>query len=127
MSSVYLDKALMRIALNNLLTNAIKYNRPGGQVTLEASESAHSIEIRVIDEGYGISDEDQLKIFDKFFRSEDDNIRQQTGHGLGLSLVQQIMQIHQAELSVNSSPGKGSTFEIRLDKNNDLFTGKSSS
>ena len=116
MSAINLDKALMRIAINNLLTNAIKYNKPGGLVTLEANETAHSIEIRVIDEGYGISEHDQDHIFEKFYRSEDDHIRQQTGHGLGLSLTHQIVQIHQGEITVTSTPGQGSVFQITLDK-----------
>ena len=116
MSSIQLDKALMRIAINNLLTNAIKYNKQDGTVTLEAKETDQFIEISVIDDGFGISEEDQLHIFDKFFRSEDDNIRQQTGHGLGLSLTHQIIQIHQGQLSVHSNIGQGSVFQIKLDK-----------
>ncbi len=114
--ALFIDKALMRIAINNLLTNAIKYNKPGGQIKMEVVESSHFIDIRVSDEGYGISEEDQPRLFEKFFRSEDSNIRQQTGHGLGLSLTQQIVQIHQGEISVNSNVGQGSLFQIRLEK-----------
>ncbi len=123
MSASNIDKALMRIAINNLLTNAIKYNKQGGTVTLEARETEHFVEINVIDEGYGISEEDQKLIFDKFFRSEDDNIRRQTGHGLGLSLTQQIIQIHQGEISVNSTLDKGSLFQIKLDKESAQLSG----
>ena len=123
LSSLYIDKPLMRIAINNLLTNAIKYNKPNGLVNMEATESEHYLEITVQDEGYGISEQDQQHIFDKFFRSEDNNIREQTGHGLGLSLTQQIIQIHQGELSVHSTLGKGSTFTIKLDKEMDLVAG----
>lgn len=114
--AMFVDKALMRIAINNLLTNAIKYNKPGGQIKMEVIESSHFIDIRISDEGYGISEQDQPHIFKKFFRSEDNNIRQQTGHGLGLSLTQQIVQIHQGEISVNSTFGQGSLFQIRLEK-----------
>ena len=116
MSSLMIDKALMRIAINNLLTNAIKYNKPEGLVTLQATESTHFVDIRVIDEGYGISEEDQKHIFDKFFRSDDDKVREQTGHGLGLSLTQQIVHIHHGEIMVTSSPGQGSLFQVRLEK-----------
>ncbi|MBC8212995.1 MAG: PAS domain-containing protein [Gammaproteobacteria bacterium] len=123
MSALFIDKALMRIAINNLMTNAIKYNKPGGLVTLEARESEHYIDISVLDEGYGISQQDQQHIFDKFFRSEDNNIREQTGHGLGLSLTQQIVQLHQGELSVKSTLGTGSQFRIRLDKDKDSMAG----
>lgn len=116
MSAVYLDKALFSVAINNLLTNAIKYNRPGGLVTLSAEEDHQHIEIHVTDQGFGISAEDQKHIFDKFFRSDDSHIRQQSGHGLGLSLSQQIVRIHHGEISVESTVGEGSRFTIRLDK-----------
>ncbi len=116
MSMVYIDKDLFRIAVNNLLTNAIKYSRPGGKVGLEASEDDDTIVITVSDEGYGIAEADQKQIFSKFFRSTDDNIRQQTGHGLGLSLARQIVQMHHGDLSCQSELGKGSQFTIRLEK-----------
>jgi len=116
MSMVYIDKDLFRIALNNLLTNAIKYSKPGGKVAMTAAENEDSIEIVVSDEGYGIDAADQKQIFNKFFRSTDDNIRQQTGHGLGLSLARQIVQMHHGELSFTSELGKGSQFTIRLEK-----------
>ncbi len=116
MSAVYIDKALIRIAVNNLMTNAIKYNKPGGSVSLTATESDYYIDITVSDEGYGISAEDQASIFNKFFRSEDPHIREQTGHGLGLSLSSEIVQLHQGELLVSSEPMEGSQFTIRLEK-----------
>jgi PAS domain S-box-containing protein len=116
MSMVYIDKDLFRIAINNLLTNAIKYSKPGGTVSLNASETEDSIEIVVSDEGYGIAESDIKQIFDKFFRSTDDNIRQQTGHGLGLSLARQIVLMHHGDLSCTSEPGKGSQFVIRMEK-----------
>ena len=85
-------------------------------MTLQATESTHFLDIRVIDEGYGISEEDQKHIFEKFFRSDDNNIREQTGHGLGLSLTQQIVHTHHGEIMVTSAPGQGSMFQIRLEK-----------
>jgi PAS domain S-box-containing protein len=116
MSMVYIDKDLFRIAVNNLLTNAIKYSRPGGRVGMSASEDDDSIEIVVSDEGYGIAEADQKQVFNKFFRSADDNIRQQAGHGLGLSLARQIVQMHHGDLSFTSEKDKGSQFVIRLEK-----------
>jgi signal transduction histidine kinase len=116
MSMVYIDKDLFRIAINNLLTNAIKYSKPGGKVSLNASETEDSIEIVVSDEGYGIAESDIKQIFNKFFRSTDDNIRKQTGHGLGLSLARQIVQMHHGDLSCISEPGNGSQFVIRMEK-----------
>ncbi len=116
MSMVYIDKDLFRIAVNNLLTNAIKYSKPGGKVSLSASENEDSIEIVVSDEGYGIAESDIKQIFNKFFRSTDDNVRQQTGHGLGLSLARQIVLMHHGDLTCSSELGKGSRFVIRLEK-----------
>lgn len=116
MSMVYIDKDLFRIAVNNLLTNAIKYSKPGGKVSMSAGETDDNIEIVVTDEGYGIAEGDQKQVFNKFFRSTDDNIRQQTGHGLGLSLARQIVMMHHGDLSLTSELGKGSQFRIRLEK-----------
>ena len=116
MSSAYLDKELLRIAINNLLTNAIKYNRPHGGVTLSVHEDDKAIHIAVKDTGYGIAPEDQERIFDKFYRSNRDEIRQQTGHGLGLSLTRQIVQLHHGDLTLESTLGRGSEFEITLNK-----------
>ncbi len=116
MSMVYIDKDLFRIAINNLLTNAIKYSKPGGRVGMSAAEDENSIEITVSDDGFGIAEEDQQQIFNKFFRSTDDNIRQQVGHGLGLSLARQIVMMHHGDLSFSSELGKGSRFTIKLEK-----------
>lgn len=116
MSMVYIDKDLFRIAVNNLLTNAIKYSKTGGKITMSASETENSIEIVVSDEGYGIAESDIKQVFNKFFRSTDDNIRKQTGHGLGLSLARQIVQMHHGDLTCSSELGKGSQFVIRLEK-----------
>lgn len=116
MSMVYIDKDLFHIALNNLLTNAIKYGKPGGKVKMSAQEDESSIEVIVSDDGLGIAEEDQKQIFNKFFRSADDNVRQQAGHGLGLSLARQIVQMHHGDLSLSSELGKGSRFTIKLEK-----------
>jgi len=116
MSAVNVDKDMLRIAVNNLLTNAIKYNRQGGSVILEAEETAEWVEVRVSDTGVGISAEDQAKIFDKFYRSDDDSIQEQQGHGLGLPLAQQIVRLHHGTLSVSSEPGRGTSFSMRLPK-----------
>lgn len=116
MNSINVDKDLLRIAINNLLTNAIKYNKPDGSVTLSAKEFDDAIEISVSDTGLGISPDDQARIFDKFYRADDDKVREQTGHGLGLSLVQQIVRIHHGKLSVQSEYDNGSTFTIHLEK-----------
>ncbi len=113
---ISVDKDLMRVAINNLLTNAIKYNRPGGAVTLATEETEAQIHIRVRDTGIGIEAEDQARIFEKFFRSEEEGVRKRSGHGLGLALAKEIVHLHHGELSLQSSPGKGSEFTITFNK-----------
>ena len=111
---IAVDKELMRIAVNNLLTNAVKYSDAGGTVTLSAEEHQDVLKISVRDQGIGISQEDQLRIFEKFYRGEGDGVRERLGHGLGLALAQQIVQLHNGTLSVESQLGEGSEFTISL-------------
>lgn len=115
LEAVAIDKDLFRIALNNLLTNAIKYNRPGGSVTLAARNEDNEIVISVRDTGIGIAAADQGRIFDKFYRvSESDAPVKRGGHGLGLYLAAQIVELHHGRMVLDSEPGVGSTFSIHL-------------
>jgi len=115
LEAVAIDKDLFRIALNNLLTNAIKYNRPGGSVLLAARNEEHEIVISVRDTGIGIGPEDRERVFEKFYRaSEKDAKTARGGHGLGLYLAAQIVELHHGRLSVESELGLGSTFSIHL-------------
>ena len=120
-SPVALDKNLMRIAINNLLTNAIKYTDPGGVVSMTAEESEETVRVSVKDNGVGISSEDQQRIFDKFYRSENDAVRKRSGHGLGLSLAREIIQLHHGTLNVTSAQGEGSEFVIEFSKEANLL------
>jgi len=115
LEAVAIDKDLFRIALNNLLTNAIKYNRPGGSVTLAARNEDNDIVISVRDTGIGIAPADQERIFDKFYRvSEAGTATKRGGHGLGLYLAAQIVELHHGRMVVESEPGVGSTFSVHL-------------
>ncbi len=121
LSHMSIDKDLFRIALNNILSNAIKYNRPGGLVTLEAEENDESVILRITDTGVGILPEDQERIFEKFYRSDDDDVTSRSGHGLGLSLAYEIIVLHNGQLRVESEKGKGTTFTIELGKTSNLL------
>jgi PAS domain S-box-containing protein len=115
LDAVTIDKDLFRIALNNLLTNAIKYNREGGSVTLAARNDGHEIVISVRDTGIGIAPADRERIFEKFYRvSESGAPVARGGHGLGLYLAAQIVEMHHGRLVLDSEPGVGSTFSIHL-------------
>lgn len=111
-----LDKNLFRVAINNLLTNAIKYNRENGAVVVSAEANDDSVLIRVKDTGVGITPQDQAHIFDKFYRSDAEEVRSKPGHGLGLSLTKEIIALHQGRIIVNSSPDEGTEFAIVFGK-----------
>jgi heavy metal sensor kinase len=102
-------------ALFNLVDNAIKYTPEGGRVRIAAgrNHSAKKIEIIVEDNGIGIQSEEIDRIFDRFYRV--DKARSQTrGTGLGLSIAREIVKAHEGLISVESTPGEGSTFKITL-------------
>ena len=114
MSPVYVDKDLIRIALTNLLSNAVKYNQEGGTVKLSIAETDDAIQVRVADDGIGISEEEAAKIFDKFYRSSDERVQSIGGHGLGLALARQIIELHHGSLSLDHERDEGAEFIINL-------------
>jgi signal transduction histidine kinase len=111
---VLVDKELLRVALSNLLTNALKYSSEDKPVEIDIEESDEAIRLAVTDQGLGISTEDQARIFDKFYRSANPEAKKKAGHGLGLSIASEIVKLHHGTLSVESELGKGSTFTIEL-------------
>lgn len=119
--NIQLDKDLIRVALNNLLTNAVKYNVEQGSVSFSAEETDDAIIIKITDTGIGIAEKDQQKVFEKFYRSDDDNVTQRNGHGLGLALAKEIIDIHQGQLSLQSTLGKGSVFTLILKKSSSFL------
>jgi signal transduction histidine kinase len=114
MNPVFVDKDLIRIAITNLLSNAVKYNRDDGEVQLAIEETEDAIQIRVADSGIGISEVEETNIFDKFYRSEDERVQAVSGHGLGLALAKQIVELHHGTLSVNRDRDEGTEFIINL-------------
>lgn len=116
LSDIQFDKHLLRVAINNLLTNAVKYNTLGGKVSFKVEENEDNIIFTIKDSGIGIAEKDQSHVFEKFYRSEDDNVTQRSGHGLGLALAKEIVDLHQGKLSMQSTVGEGSVFTIELKK-----------
>jgi two-component system phosphate regulon sensor histidine kinase PhoR len=114
LSSLVMEKDLLRIAVLNILGNAIKYTPDDGSVTFRIEEDEHSIKAEIIDTGYGISEEDLPRIFDKFFRSSDEKVKSHTGNGLGLALSREIIRLHDGKIDVHSIIGQGSHFTIIL-------------
>lgn len=100
--------------LTNLLSNAWKYTPEGGCLTVRARQEGDFLRVEVVDTGIGIREEDQKHLFSQFFRSEDPQVREQPGWGLGLHVTQQLVRLQGGEIGVQSTPGKGSTFWFTL-------------
>ncbi|MEO5928550.1 MAG: heavy metal sensor histidine kinase [Candidatus Kapaibacterium sp.] len=108
------DRAKLYQIFLNLVDNAIKYTPEGGMISIAVHPDGEFAEIRVRDTGIGISPEHRKKIFDRFYRVDKARSREIGGAGLGLSIVQWIVEIHGGTISVESEPGQGSTFIVRL-------------
>jgi two-component system phosphate regulon sensor histidine kinase PhoR len=101
-------------ALVNLLDNAVKFNREGGEVAVQAAVGGNQVEISVSDTGIGIPAEDVPRIFERFYRVDKARSREIGGTGLGLSIVRQAVEQMHGAIRVDSEPGRGSTFTITL-------------
>lgn len=109
------DRLHITSVVYNLLDNALKYSQDNPVIDVQLSSLPnHIIELKVRDNGIGISKEYQAKIFDKFFRVPTNNTHTIKGYGLGLSYVKEILIAHMGFISVESEPGKGSTFSVKL-------------
>lgn len=109
------DRDRLKQVLINLLSNAIHYTPPGGQVTLSMSSAAQAVRIQIRDTGPGIPAADLPHIFDRFYRGEKARTRSKSsGFGLGLSIAYWIVEAHKGKLEVESRPGQGTTFTIGL-------------
>jgi two-component system phosphate regulon sensor histidine kinase PhoR len=108
------DEQALRQAMDNLLDNAIKYTPEGGRVLVRLRTTPTDACMEVEDTGIGISPGDRDRIFERFYRVDKARSRDLGGTGLGLSIVKHIATVHGGDVSVESTPGKGSTFRIRL-------------
>jgi len=109
---VALDANLIRQAIANLLSNAIKYSPNGGVVKLDLTYEDQTIGIRIQDEGMGIPEADQKRLFEVFHRAM--NVGNIPGTGLGLPIVKRAVEAHGGKISVESKIGVGTTFTIRI-------------
>jgi signal transduction histidine kinase len=109
---VMLDERLLQRALNNLLTNAIKYSPEGGTVVMRADCGADEVRLQVTDSGIGIPEEDLPHIFEHFYRAG--NAENIPGTGIGLTIAKQAVELHGGSIEVRSQRGVGTTFTICL-------------
>lgn len=111
---VDIDKDAVSEAIINLIDNAVKYSEENRSVILRTGKERNYVFVEVEDRGVGISEADQKKIFEKFFRVSTGHVHNTKGTGLGLSLVKQIVDAHNGKILLSSTPGKGSRFRILL-------------
>ncbi|MFJ6025925.1 sensor histidine kinase [Pseudarthrobacter sp. NPDC092424] len=110
----YADPLRIGQALDNLVSNAIKYSPGGGQVSISAWASDEWIRLSVSDTGMGMSTEDAAKVFKRFFRTETARKSSISGAGLGLSITKMIVERHGGTITCHSGEGQGSTFTLTL-------------
>ena len=108
------DDALLERAMYNLLDNAIKYNAPGGKVTISFREDKEKVTISVADTGMGMNDEDKAKAFDLFYRA--DPSRNHDGYGVGLALVKEVARRLEGKIDIRDNVPKGTIFDFTLSK-----------
>src|SRR5262249_34108360 len=109
------DEAALRRVLNVLMDNAFKYTPcPGGMVRLSAERKDGRAVISVADNGVGIAEGEQTRIFERFYRVDKARSRDMGGAGLGLSIALWIVEQHRGKIAVESTPGAGSIFRVEL-------------
>ena len=118
---LWFDKNQMEKVLYNLFSNALKFTNTGGSVKLSITETEMEVKLELIDQGIGISKKHLSKIFNRFYQANDYNSVDGAGFGLGLTISNEIIKLHQGEITVKSKKGAGSTFTIILKKGNSFF------
>ncbi len=108
------DRARMRQLAMILVDNAVKYTPSGGQVTVRTRKAGRKVELVVSDTGPGIAAEHHARIFDRFYRVDTARARRDGGTGLGLPIARWIAEVHGGQIHVDSGPGLGATFTVRL-------------
>jgi signal transduction histidine kinase len=113
-ATLQVDLESLMEALYNITSNAVKYNREGGQVSIKAESSRLQADITISDQGPGIPEAELPFIFDDFFRSKKPELKAKPGTGLGLSIARRIVRAHEGEVSVSSQKDEGTSFTVSL-------------
>lgn len=112
--SAYGDIGLIQRVLENLIDNAIRYTKPGGNITIELANNQDNIAVKIIDTGCGIDKEELPHIFDRFYRSKQENKERSYNSGLGLAIAKRILTLHGSDIAADSDIDFGTTFTFEL-------------
>jgi signal transduction histidine kinase len=111
---VWGDRARLERVFDNLIGNAVKFSPDGGAITVRLSNEGEMVRVDVLDEGIGITQEEQPKIFERFYQVDGSSKRRFSGTGLGLAIVKEIVEAHRGTISVTSQLGVGSKFSFAI-------------
>jgi signal transduction histidine kinase len=113
-NTLLVDGARLTQVMSNLLSNASKYSGEGSGILVHASMDGDVLNVSIRDEGIGMSEADQARVFTRFFRADNDSTRTESGTGLGLYIAKSIVELHGGRLWFESAPGAGSTFHFSV-------------
>jgi len=113
------EELLLQMLVNNLVENALKYAPKEGVIKVLLKQHQNKAVLQVADEGEGVLDEEKKQIFEKFYRSGDEKVRNAKGTGLGLYLCKKIVAQHKGQIGINNNEPKGSIFTVTINTNND--------
>ncbi len=114
LEAIQADRDKLAVVVNNLLGNAIKYTPADGNVVVGCQVNTDGVVVTVKDNGVGIDAEDQSRVFEKFYRAQDDEVQTETGTGIGLYTARAIARRHGGDIELLSAKGEGSTFMLKL-------------
>jgi len=110
--TIWADPNDFEIILNNLVSNAVKYNKPGGTVTVTVDCTENEFTVSVADTGIGMNGDERDMLFEEFSRIRNDKTRNISGSGLGLSIVKKVVDLYHGVINVESAPDRGSVFTV---------------
>ena len=113
---VWADEDRISQVITNLVDNAVKFSDDGGELKVWANTIGNKVYVNIADTGEGIAEEEQPYIFERFYKIDKSHSRSKPGTGIGLSIVKRIISQHGEKISLQSTPGKGTTFTFTLSK-----------